>query len=166
MILRLLILSSIFTYRSSEPEYVAEIGVATIYYPGDGHSGRIKADGSAFKKTDSHIAHRTLPLGTSGYLCSIRTGRCVHTRVQDRGPFGATLPCNKDPSNAKGIGKPRLAKWGRVCYWLQTQVHLQRGWRRRGQFDLTRPVARAIGHKPFERVVFFYVPLGAFQASR
>ena len=157
MMLKLLVLGLAFiSHWYKRTEYVLEHGVATVYYPGDGNCGRIKADGSRFRKTDSHIAHRTLPLGTSGYVCSIRTGLCVYTRVQDRGPYGATLPCNKRLTKTKGIGKPKLAKWGRVCYWLQTQVHLQRGWKYRGSFDLTRPVSKAIGHKPFERVVFFY----------
>lgn len=127
-------------------------GRATVYYPGDGHCGSERADGKRFRPTDAHIAHRSLPLGTRGRLCSLRTGRCIETVVRDRGPFGAKRPCRAGPP----AGRARLARWGRVCYWWQMQIKLQPGWERRGEFDLTRPVARAIGHRAFDRVVFFY----------
>lgn len=150
-------LACIFPSHQDSRDVKVQAGRATIYYPGDGHCGTHRADGRVFKKTDSHIAHRWLPIGTTGYLCNVKRGLCVKTTVRDRGPFGAMLPCRKDPSTAKGIGIPKLIKWGRVCYWWQAQTRLQKGWRYRGVFDLTRPVARAIRHKAFEKVVFIYL---------
>jgi hypothetical protein len=142
---------------SLSSEYRVEVGAATIYYPGDGNCGTHKADGTRFTKKDNHIAHRRLPLGTPGFVCNIRTGACVRTVVSDRGPWGAVIPCRRYKGPSKGgIGTPKRHKWGRVCFWWQAQIKLQPGWKRRGKFDLTRLVARAIGHKAFDRVVFFY----------
>ena len=146
-----------------ENNYETVSGRATVYYPSDGHCGSHRADGKPFRADDSHIAHRTLSLGTTGYLCSIRSGLCVRTSVRDRGPFGAVRRCDQGLKAAGPLGRPRLRRWGkrrdgsyRVCFWWQAQIKLRPGWRRRGAFDLTRPVARAIKHKAFDRVVFFY----------
>jgi hypothetical protein len=129
-------------------------GLATIYWPGDRHCGTEKADGSRFRKSDSHIAHRRLPLGTEGLLCSVRSGRCTWTVVQDRGPFGAVKPCGLA---ADEVG--RKIKWrGRCHRWQSQPGRLRPGWAFRGEFDLTVPVARAIGHHAFDRVVFYYLP--------
>lgn len=127
-------------------------GRATIYYPRDGHCGTHRADGKPFTKTDDHVAHRTLPLGTRGILCSLRTRRCTLTAVRDRGPYGAIRSCRGAPP----LKPAKLARWSKTCFWWQAQVRLQSGWRRRGEFDLTRPVAKAIGHRPFDKVIFFY----------
>ena len=170
IILLLSFLGLNFASLQQEPGYTRIVGRASQYWPGDGHCGSELANGKTFKVTDAHFAHRTLPLGTSGILCSIRTGLCVRTSAQDRGPFGSRLSCleaKRDPSKLQGrtlVGKPpRLVRWGkrrdgtyRVCYWWQAQIRLKPGWKRRGEFDLTRPVAKAIGHKAFGRVVFFY----------
>jgi hypothetical protein len=136
--------------------FFAESGKATIYYPGDGHCGTIKANGKTFKRTDSHIAHRWLPLGTSGVLCNLRTKRCTRTIVEDRGPWGAVIPCaryKKDPTSrfpARKIGR------GKRCRVWQTQIKLKDGWSRRGSFDITVPVAKAIHHQAWDTVVFIY----------
>jgi len=140
--------------------YESVSGRATIYYPGDGHCGKTRADGRPFKKADTHIAHRRLPLGTKGYACNVRTGLCARTYVGDRGPFGATWACSKgDPGEVGGIGTPRRVGKGRSCAWWQAQIRLKPGWKRRGAFDLTMPVAKAIGHKAFDKLVFFYAPI-------
>ena len=151
---------------SQEHTHEAKLGRATIYWPKDGHCGGTRANGKPFLATDDHVAHRTLPLGTPGYMCSVHTGLCVRTHIGDRGPYGAKYPCNKSkkpPSSHGRIGRPRLVRWGkhpdgsyRVCYWWQAQIHLRAGWNRRGEFDLTRPVATAIKHREFGKVVFFY----------
>lgn len=165
-----ILLLSLLTTLQQENSYAHITGRATTYWPNDGHCGPRLADGARFHRESRHIAHRTLPLGTTGHLCSIRTGLCVLVSVRDRGPFGASIPCsaaNRDPSKLRfrtRVGhKPRLVRWGkrrdgsyRVCYWWQAQIKLKSGWRRRGEFDLTRPVAKAIGHRAFGQVVFFY----------
>jgi len=150
-------LSETFNYDPKDYKGMhSKEGCATVYYPGDGNCGKERADGRSFTKRDFHIAHRTLRLGTSGYLCSYRSRLCVKVAVRDRGPYGAVLSCRKKLSNAKGLGRPRLVKYGRTCYWWQAQIQLQTGWKRRGEFDITLPVARAIRHKAFDRVIFFY----------
>jgi hypothetical protein len=123
------------------PQHAA--GRATIYWPGDGHCGSMRADGKMFTRADNHIAHRWLPLGTAGWLCSRRTGRCTLTSVQDRGPFGS---CPAAEAH-------RL--WPRCRGW-RVHTRPRRGWRYRGEFDITRPVAEAIQHRPFDVVDFFY----------
>lgn len=136
-----------------------ETGNATIYYPNDGHCGKWKADGTRFRKTDRHIAHRRLPLKTWGIICSLRTGLCADTSVRDRGPYGAIISCNRyrlyKPKG--GIGKPKRYSWSRTCFYWQAQIRLHNGWKRRGNFDITRPVARDIKHKAFEPVLFIYL---------
>jgi len=103
-----------------------------------------------------HIAHRTLPLGTRGVVCNSRTNLCTRTRVMDRGPYGAIIPCEKYKEDTR-VGFPikRLRVKSR-CFCYQVQIKLLPGWKRRGQFDLTRPVAKDIKHRPFDRVIFFY----------
>jgi hypothetical protein len=145
--LAVLALSTVSTLLGYHPVH----GRATVYYPRDGHSGFHRADGRPFTRQDHHIAHRTLPLGTTGYLCSVRTSRCVLASVQDRGPFGAKRSCK-----GRTPAKARLIKYGRTCFYWQAQIRLKPGWARRGEFDLTRPVAKAIGHRPFDPVVFFH----------
>jgi len=127
-------------------------GRATVYWPGDGMCGTHRADGRRFRSTDGHIAHRWIPLGTPGLLCSTRTGRCVLTYVGDRGPFGQIRPCSETT-------KGRKIRWRRRCYRWRGLTRLVRGWEWRGAFDLTRRVARSIGHRPFDQVVFFYARL-------
>lgn len=124
-------------------------GLATTYWPGDGHCGGERADGRAFTSEDAHVAHRRLPMGTSGFLCSKRTGLCVWTSVRDRGPFGALRSCQE-------VRQGRQLKWKGQCMRWRAMTRLQEGWAYRGEFDLTRPVSQAIGHQPFDEVVFFY----------
>lgn len=135
-------------------------GLATMYYPGDRSCGTEKADGSRFTTHDEHIAHRWLPLGTAGYLCNYRNQQCVITEVRDRGPFGAIKPCSKEKPKSYVInGKtftPRQIKWNKKCYWWQAQIRLQKGFRYRGTFDITKPLAKKIDFRAFDRVVFFY----------
>lgn len=117
---------------ASFPPDGVKAGPATIYFPGDGMCGAERADGKRFTIKDTHIAHRTLPLGTVGFLCGRRG--CVLTSVQDRGPFGQL--------NVK-------RKW-------RARVRLSRGWRWRGEFDVTRPAAKVIRHRGFEVLRFYY----------
>jgi len=134
----------------------ADIGTATIYYPGDGHCGKITATGRPFRPSDNHIAHRTLRLNTRGVVCNIHSGRCVRTRIGDRGPYGSMLRYSRRAPSAKGgIGRPRQIRWKGKRYWYQTRIRARNGWVHRGTFDLTRSVAKAIGHRAFQRVIFF-----------
>jgi hypothetical protein len=69
--------------------------------------------------------------------------------VQDRGPFGVIRPCADEKTGRK-------IKWNNKCMRWKSMIRPQPGWTYRGEFDLTRPVAEAIGHSPFDEVVFFY----------
>ncbi len=125
------------------------VGLATIYTPGDGHTGSIRADGRPFRRGDFHIAHRTLPLGTIGRLCLARTNRCVEVAVRDRGPWGEIIDCNRRrPSRARRI------TWQSKCWWWRASVKPSPGWRWRGEFDLTLPVARALKARAWDEVMW------------
>lgn len=56
---------------------------------------------SSFKKT---AAHRTLPFGTWVRVTSLRTGRSVVARVNDRGPYVRGRVIDLSHSAAKEIG--------------------------------------------------------------
>lgn len=122
-------------------------GKATTYWPGDGFCGEERADGKPFRKTDSHIANRIIPLGTKGFVCN--KSLCAFTSVQDRGPFGVVRPCNESDSGRK-------IKWQGKCYRWKAMIKLKNGWKYRGKFDLTKPVSDVIGHKAFDNVTFYY----------
>lgn len=122
-------------------------GKATYYWPGDGFCGSERADGRPFSELDTHIAHRTLPLGTKGFVCNNRL--CVFTTVRDRGPFGAIKPCHETTNGYK-------IRWDNKCYRWKAVIKLKNGWKYRGKFDLTKPVSDAIGHKAFDNVTFYY----------
>src|SRR5687767_8819306 len=57
-------------------------GVASYY-----KSGKITANGEAFKPMGMTAAHRTLPFGTKLKVTHLKTGKTVVVRVNDRGPF-------------------------------------------------------------------------------
>lgn len=148
-------------FLTANGEVKSDAGKATVYWPGDGHCGTRKADGSKFKKTDHHIAHRKIPLNTEGIICNLRTKKCISTVVKDRGPFGAIRKCKKGlptPHAVAGkVFKARRITWnGRCHYWQSQPYYLQKGFEYRGKFDLTKPVANAIKHRPFDKVVFVY----------
>lgn len=136
-------------------------GLATVYHPGDRSCGKERADGKRFTSEDDHIAHRWLPLGTKGFICNQRTNKCTFTVVRDRGPFGAIRPCTTpQPEPFRIAGKTfsvMKIKWGKDCYWWQAQPgRLQHGFKYRGSFDVTKPVAQRIGMRGFDKVVFYY----------
>lgn len=132
------------------PPSESTTGNATAYWPGDHFCGQERADGRPFLATDTHIAHRKLPLGTPGFLCN--RIKCVFTVVKDRGPFGIVRPCRETDQG-------RLIRWKGRCHRWRSSTHPLKGWRYRGEFDLTRPVSNAIGHHAFEIVTFFYWPI-------
>ena len=117
-----------------------QTGLASVYWPGDGHSGKVCADGKPFTPQRCHIAHRTWPLGRAVRVCSLTTGRCTTSYIGDRGPFGA---CDK-----KGQKKGSYICRGR---WLIKIRHKDPGtWR--GIADLSRCVWRKIGGPGMQKV--------------
>jgi len=151
----------LYALLATQGNVKSDAGKATIYWPGDGHCGSHKADGSKFTKKDKHIAHRYIPIGTKGIICNLRTQRCVSTIVKDRGPFGAIRSCKHGkpkPHIVDGkIFRARRITWRRNCYYWQAQPYfLKDGFKYRGKFDITKPVANAIRHRQFDKVVFIY----------
>lgn len=149
--------------------FLAESGKATVYWTGS-HLASCNGQDPITKKPpcrrcffpnrQSHVAHRSLPLGTAGLLCNLRTGRCARTTVGDRGPWGAVIPCSEVKEAPKGTKRfpVRKIKWLRRCHYYQAQITLLPGWKRRGKFDLTKTLARTIRHQAFDTVVFIYRP--------
>lgn len=125
-------------------------GLAAVYWPGDGHSGKTCADGKPFTKERCHIAHRSWPLGSRVRICARRTKRCTLTFVGDRGPFGA---CDH-----KGIAKRAHRRNGRLIYkhqclgrWMVKIRRTDPGtWR--GVADLSRCVAKKLGTRGLHAV--------------
>lgn len=128
-----------------------QTGVASVYWPGDKHSGATCADGKPFTKERCHIAHRSWPLGRRVRVCSLRTKRCTTTFVGDRGPWGA---CDK-----RGVNPRTFACRGRWFAQVYTKGKWKvryrgKGWvvvpkkqgEWRGVADMSRCVADAIGH--------------------
>jgi len=62
-----------------------EIGEASWYGPW--HEGRTTASGEVFHMSRLTSAHPTWPLGSIVRVTSLRTGRTVVVRLNDRGPF-------------------------------------------------------------------------------
>lgn len=139
-------------------------GRATTYWPGDGMNPGYLPSGRKFTRHQRHVAHRWLRLGTRGVICSLRTLRCAETSPEDRGPWGAVRPCAAGLGAAEsflvGVPKwrtPRRIRWLGRCHWWHAQVPRRLpGWRYRGAFDLTRPISKALHHRSFDRVAFFW----------
>ena len=81
----------------------AETMVASYY---GSESGSKTANGERFNKNGMTAAHKTLPFGTKLRVC--RGERCVHVRINDRGPFiaGRQLDLAEGPALAIGLGGP------------------------------------------------------------
>lgn len=62
-----------------------EIGEASWYGPW--HEGRTTASGEVFHMSRLTAAHPSWPLGSMVRVTSLRTGRTVVVRLNDRGPF-------------------------------------------------------------------------------
>jgi hypothetical protein len=55
--------------------------------------------------------------------------------------------------------RARRIKWKKKCHWWKAfTAGLPEGWRFRGAWDLSQPVADAIGHRQFDEVAFYYEP--------
>lgn len=152
-----LIIVGMFLQANVKVDY----GIATIYWPKDGKSSSKKADGTVFTTEDKHITHRQLTLGTRGIVCNLRTRRCTNTSVRDRGPFGAIRSCKEgEPDLIYVKGKVFTYKKvyiRRKCFYYQVQPGgLQKGFRYRGKFDLSKKVADQIGHRQFDKIIFVY----------
>ena len=64
------------------PAQALTTGWASFY-----KTGRVTANGEAFRPMGLTAAHRQLPFGTKLVVTNLRNGKFVIVRVNDRGPF-------------------------------------------------------------------------------
>jgi len=76
----------------------AQNGIASIY------SGGRTANGERAAAAGLTAAHRTLPFGTMVRVTSMRTGRSVVVRINDRGPFVRGRVIDVTPAAAHALG--------------------------------------------------------------
>ena len=76
----------------------AQSGIASIY------SGGRTANGERAGASGLTAAHRTLPFGTMVRVTSMRTGRSVVVRINDRGPFVRGRVIDVTPAAAHALG--------------------------------------------------------------
>jgi rare lipoprotein A (peptidoglycan hydrolase) len=65
----------------------SEEGKASHYGCGDGFAGRRTASGERMDPRKMTCAHRRYRMGTILEVTSVKTGKKIHVRVNDRGPF-------------------------------------------------------------------------------
>jgi rare lipoprotein A len=78
-------------------------GVKASYY----NSGSRTASGERFNKHGLTAAHRTLPFGTRVLVQSVKTGRSIVVRINDRGPArwtGKDIDLSEGAARAIGMG--------------------------------------------------------------
>lgn len=83
---------------------IIERGRASWY--GSRFHGRRTASGEPFDKNALTAAHKTLPFGTRVRVRSLRNGREVVVRINDRGPFtrGRVIDLSQAAMKALGLG--------------------------------------------------------------
>ena len=136
-----------------------DVGLATIYWPGDGHCGEERADGKPFQATDHHIAHRTLPLGSRVMVCTFPQLRCTQTRVRDRGTYGFCKHDSLRPPNCEPLLAPdqRRKCPERYTWVVRTRAPKNECGFYRGIADVTRGVAADIGLQGMQMIVIILV---------
>jgi len=77
-------------------------GVASYY--DDKFEGRMTANGEIFNQFELTAAHNTLPFGTIVEVTNLKTGKKVHVRINDRGPFAEGRIIDLSKSAAAEIG--------------------------------------------------------------
>ena len=87
-----------------------QVGIASYY--ADKFHGRKTANGERFNQNALTAAHKTLPLGTKVRVTSVRTGKSVVVRINDRGPFvkGRVIDLSRRAARELGMIKKGLTK--------------------------------------------------------
>lgn len=99
----------LITYRSNDSRtqsafdriVATQTGKASWY---GAESGPKTANGERFNPNGLTAAHRTLPFGTKVRVTSIRTGKAVTIRINDRGPFHSSRILDLSAGAAEAIG--------------------------------------------------------------
>ena len=104
-----------------------EVGTASWY--GQDFQGKQTASGEPYDMRDFTAAHPTLPLGTYVKITSLRNGRSVVVRINDRGPVadGRIIDVSYDAAQVLGFKSRGL---------------------QRVRLDLIQPVTMAMLHPP------------------
>lgn len=90
------------TTAESDALTVLEQGLASWY--GKRFHGRRTASGERFDMNEMTAAHKTLPFGTRLRVRSLRTGREVVVRINDRGPFAKGRVIDLSAAAALALG--------------------------------------------------------------
>ena len=80
----------------------AETGVASFYSVTE--AGHPTASGEPLEVSALTAASRTLPLGTEAEVTNTATGRSVHVRINDRGPYAKGRLIDVTPRAADALG--------------------------------------------------------------
>lgn len=90
------------TYFPGYPIGYVERGTASWYGPG--FHGNKTANGERYDMHRLTAAHRTLPLGSVAVVRSMRNGRQVTVRINDRGPFAKGRVLDLSLAGARALG--------------------------------------------------------------
>lgn len=88
-------------FPAEDPGYDRS-GIAS-WYGADFH-GRKTANGETYDMNALSAAHPTLPIPSYAYVTSIKTGRTVLVRINDRGPYAADRILDMSRRSAESLG--------------------------------------------------------------
>ena len=132
-------------------ELVMKRGRLSMYYPGDGYTGRVMACDTPkkrriYREGSVHIALRKwwkIGCGKKVVVCSEITRKCATAPVLDAGPFGIYR------------GELRGAKReGRWKVWTKSKP--PEGWQWRAVADLSRALWKKLGKPPGLSMIRIY----------
>lgn len=92
------------TYVPADDRDLVTVGMASWY---GSESGGQTANGERFRPDWIGAAHRTLPLPSYLEVSSLKTGRTILVRVNDRGPFAANRVVDLSRGAARQLGMER-----------------------------------------------------------
>ncbi len=97
-------------YPLISAEGFREEGIASWY--GKPFHGRTTANGEKYNMYAMTAAHKTLPFNTTLRVTNIYTGRSIHVRINDRGPFirGRVIDLSYTAASQLGIVKAGTAR--------------------------------------------------------
>jgi rare lipoprotein A len=84
---------------------IEQVGEASVY--GQRFQGKRMASNKRFNPHALTAAHPTLPLGTNAKVTNLETGKAVHVRITDRGPYAKGRDIDLSPRAAQAIGLTR-----------------------------------------------------------
>jgi rare lipoprotein A len=97
----------LLAFVGAYPAQALTVGWASFY-----KTGRVTANGEAFRPMGLTAAHRNLPFGTKLKVTNLRSGQFVIVRVNDRGPFikGRVLDLSLGAAQIIGLNRSGVAK--------------------------------------------------------